>query len=140
MNHIPFGYRMEKGCITVDEEKKGQLLLLFENYLSGMSLHAAAEAAGIGKVHAQVKRMLTNERYLGDETYPALVTREMMEEARAEIRRRAVKLGRTDRKKKKAADEAKTSFRLGKIDKRYEDPFEQAAYAYSLIEEVETDG
>ncbi len=85
--------------------------------------------------------MLQNKRYLGDGYYPAIIDPEIFAAAEAERAKRAKKLGRVrePRETKKAI--YPTAFRLREGTEEFDDPFEQAEYAYSLIEkEVEEDG
>lgn len=48
--------------------------------------------------------------------------------------RRAGALGRTRERTTPPPCEAETAFIIGKVTHRYDDPFKQAAYIYSLIE------
>ncbi len=85
-------------------------------------------------------RILRNEKYLGDDYYPAIIDRtfDKAEEVRMS---HAKALGRVRELETKTEAEFPTRFTMPAVKQVYEDPFEQAAYAYSLIEsEVETDG
>ena len=134
MQHTPYGYEIIGGKAVIDEEKAGQIRKICENYLSGMSFIAAAEDVGLIMSHCGVKRMIQNERYLGDEFYPAILTKEVTENVEKERLRREKMLGRNDRPGK-ALPEAKvcTCFRVLKITQKYKDPIRQAEYAYSQI-------
>ena len=94
MTHIPHGYRIEGGKAVIDEMAAGQVKELFEGYNSGLALTVAAEQAGLILYHASAKRMLQNERYVGDDYYPAIVDSDIFNKANNEIRRRALALGR----------------------------------------------
>ena len=78
--------------------------------------------------------MIQNERYLGDEFYPAILTRETANRIEKERLRREKMLGRNGRGKK-TLPEAKvyTGFTSLKIAQKYKDPIRQAEYAYSQI-------
>ncbi len=134
MNHIPYGYRIENGKAFVDEKTAGQVRTLFEAYLSGNSLATAAKKAGITTSHAGIGRMLQNKRYLGDAYYPAIVDPDMLTAAEAERIRRAEKLGRIWEPKEEKEVVHPTAFHMSEETQRFDDPFEQAEYAYSLIE------
>ena len=58
MPHNPYGYRITGGKAEVDEEQAAKVRALFENYISGMGLKAAAEKAGLSICHASAGRML----------------------------------------------------------------------------------
>lgn len=134
MQHTPYGYEIIGGKAVIDEEKAGQIRKICENYLGGMSFTAAAQAAGLTMSHCGVKRMIQNERYLGDDFYPAILTKETARQIEAERLRREKMLGR-DERPGKALPEAKvfTGFTALKITKKYKDPIRQAEYAYSRI-------
>ena len=134
MGHTPFGYRIKNGKAVIDEPAAEKIRQLYQNYLSGMSMVAAAKAAGIDTYHGTVKRMMGNRHYMGDDFYPAIIDVNTFTEAMLERQRRAKKLGRTDRIKPPVKKTAPTTFKLGKIKEFYDDPAKQAEYLYSLIE------
>lgn len=141
MSHIPYGYRIEDGKAVIDEQAAEQVRMLFKLYLSGDSMHTAAGKAGIKSFHAGIGRMLTNARYLGDGFYPAIIDADTFAAAEAERARRAEKLGRIQKPKEAEKAIFPTSFRMREGMEKFDDPFEQAEYTYSLIEtEVKTDG
>jgi len=107
---------------------------LFSGYLSGLALVPAAEAAGLTLFHGGAKRMLQNEHYLGDDFYPAIIDSETFSKVAEERNRRARALGRIRERTIPPPSKAETAFIIGKVTHRYDDPFKQAAYIYSLIE------
>ena len=133
--HTPFGYRIEKGIAVICEEEAEQIRKVYQGYLSGLSLTGAAAEAGMTMTHSSVKRIMQNPHYLGDEFYPALIDREAYDAFEAERQRREEALGR-DRKTKKQVEArpAPTVFRMGQPELTCDDPYQQAAYIYSLIE------
>lgn len=134
MGHTPFGYRIANGKAVIDELAAEQIKVLFQAYLSGNSLAAAAQKAGILTSHAVVGKMLRNTRYLGDDYYPAIVDTIIFRAVEAERIRRAEKLGRVFEPKTKNEVIYPTAFRIKEGAERFDDPFQQAEYAYSLIE------
>lgn len=134
MQHTPYGYEIVSGKAVVNEEQAAQIRKICENYLSGRSFIAAAANVGLTMSHCQVKRMIQNERYLGDSFYPAILTEETARQIEQERIRREKALGR-DRRRKKKVEQAKvyTDFSIPRVPKKYEDPIRQAEYAYSLI-------
>lgn len=141
MSHIPYGYRVENGRAVIDEDAAGRVRTLFQAYLSGDSMNTAAGKAGIKSFHAGIGRMLTNARYLGDGFYPAVIDEETFAAAEAERARRVKKLNRIQKPKEPEKAVFPTSFRMREGTEKFDDPFEQAKYAYSLIEtEMEKDG
>jgi hypothetical protein len=136
VSHTPYGYRIENGRAEIDETQAEQVRKLFDAYLSGMALIPAAKSAGLELTHSSVKHILLNRRYLGDEFYPQIISEEVFKKIPEELEKRAGRLGRTGGPKKYDAPEVPTVFRLGSTERKYEDPFEQAAFIYSQIEEV----
>lgn len=134
MTHIPHGYRIEGGKAVIHETEAGQVRELFDGYNSGLALTVAAERAGLKLYHASAKRMLQNERYVGDEYYPAIVDSDAFNKANNEIRRRALALGRIKEYKEPLPLTAQTKFKMGRQTKFFDDPFAQAEYMYGLIE------
>ena len=138
MGHTPFGYRIKNGKAVIDEPAAEKIRQLYQNYLRGMSMVAAAKAAGIDTYHGTVKRMMGNRHYMGDDFYPAIIDVNTFTEAMLERQHRAKKLGRTDRIKPPVKKTAPNTFKLGKIKEFYDDPAKQAEYLYSLIESEAT--
>lgn len=137
MRHIPFGYRIENGKALIDEEAAEQIKVLFQSYLSGDSLETAAKKAGIKAFHSGVGRILRNKRYLGDEYYPAIIDPDTFNAAEAERFLRAEQLGRIYEPKEEKEVVYPTDFCIQKGTEKFDDPFAQAEYAYSLIEIME---
>ena len=81
MPHNPYGYCIVDGKAEIDEEQAMKVRDLFENYISGMGLKAAAEKAGLPIYHGSAGRMLRNIHYLGDEYYPAIIDKETFDKA-----------------------------------------------------------
>jgi hypothetical protein len=134
MNHTPYGYRIENGKAVIDEFAATQIKELFLAYLAGDSLTAAAQKAGIRTSHSVIRRMLQNTRYQGDDYYPAIIDPVIFEAVQAECIRRAEKLGRVHKPKIESEIIYPTTFCITEGTKQFDDPFEQAEYAYSLIE------
>ncbi|MBS5655891.1 MAG: recombinase family protein, partial [Firmicutes bacterium] len=83
---IPFGYQVQNGRINCQPEEAKFVRSIFSHYLLGSSYSQIAdEMARQGVRYHQhnaqwnkhmVKRILENERYLGMDGYPQLVTDE----------------------------------------------------------------
>ncbi len=134
MSHTPFGYRIVNGEAVIDEIAAEQIKTIFLAYLSGDSLATSAQKAGILISHAVIGKMLRNVRYLGDDYYPAIIEPHIFESVEAERIKRAEKLGRVNELKVKDEVVYSSTFRAKEGTERFEDPFQQAEYAYSLIE------
>lgn len=134
MGYTPYGYRIENGKAIVDDEKADQIKLLFEAYLSGDSLAAAAKKAGIKAFHAGIGNILKNKKYVGYDFYPAIIDKGSFEATEIERLNRAEKLGRIWEKKELIGSPTPTFFSIADGNEQFDDPFKQAEYAYSLIE------
>ena len=134
MGHTPFGYRIENGKAVIDKIAAEQIRTLFHSFLSGDSLTTAAKKAGIKAFHAGIGRMLRNANYLGNEYYPAIIDPGTFAAAEAERSERAENLGRIREAKEEITDVFPTAFHINEGTQQFEDPFQQAEYAYSLIE------
>ena len=134
MVQTPYGYRIVGGKAVIDEEQATNIRRMCEDYLAGKSLVKAAVTVGLNLSHTQVKRLIQNPRYLGDEFYPAILSKEMAQKIETERARREKALGRDGRKKRAApAGTIFTKFSAPKIAVKYKDPVRQAEYAYSMI-------
>jgi hypothetical protein len=133
MSHIPFGYTIQNGRAVINEEEAVKIEKIFEAYLSGLSLTEAAQKAGIKRYHTSVARMLSDKRYVEDKFYPPIISRDTFEEVQLERRRRAEALGRIYDHKGNEEKYLNFRFYASMPDKLYDDPFQQAEYAYSLI-------
>ena len=133
LSHIPFGYSIQNGRAVVNEKEALKIKELFEAYLSGLSLTEAAKKAGIKRYHTSIARMLKDKRYVEDKFYPPIINRDIFEEAQLERRRRAEALGRIYEHKGNEKKCLNFKFHASMPDNLYDDPFQQAEYAYSLI-------
>jgi hypothetical protein len=85
--------------------------------------------------------MLRNACYLGNEYYPAIIAQDTFAAAEAERIKRAAKLGRIRKPREEVEINFPIGFYINEAIQQFDDPFQQAEYAYSLIEmEVQKDG
>lgn len=125
----PLGYKVEDGKIVVDEPGAEKIRRLFDAYLKGHSMRAVGEIAGIKKFHSSIAGMLNNRLYVGDEIYPAIIDEEIFQRVHEEKAKRR----KHRRKKASGPKPGMVRFSLKKPKQKFEDPFKQAEYAYSLI-------
>ena len=85
MGHTPYGYRIENGIAVIDEKAAEKLRKLYENYLTGMALKAAAAEAGINTYHGTAKRLLMTRHYIGDDFYPAIIDATVFQNVQEEL-------------------------------------------------------
>ncbi len=128
-----YGYKIIDGKAVVDEQEAEVIINIFNGYISGMSLRDAAINAGKPMVHSMVKRIIRNFCYIGDDFYPAILSRQTFSKANAELIRRAEKHGS---KKRLQPPPIHTEFFLSEPIEHYDDPIKQAEYIYSLIEVI----
>ena len=134
MAHTPYGYKTADGKAVIEENQAAAVRELFEGYIFGLALKAAAEKAGLKISHCGAGRMLRNKHYLGYGYYPKIIDKELFDKAEKIRMLRAKALGRIRESENKPKPAAATSFSLETVPIRFTDPFAQAEYAYSLIE------
>ena len=88
---IPFGYCMKNGEITTEPKEVYAVVAIFDEYLKGRSLSEIAKLMQSEKIRYNavsdkwnknmVKRIIENERYLGTEKYPQLITDDIFKRA-----------------------------------------------------------
>ena len=138
MGHMPYGYRVENGTTVICEKEAGQIRDIYAGYLSGLGYVEAARNAGLSMTHTSVRRMLQNRHYLGDDFYPAIIDRGTFDAAEEERLRRCAVLGRDNLPRKAERQwHIPVCFKMGRCEKELDDPYERAAYIYSLIESEE---
>ena len=80
---IPFGYMMQNGIITTNPAEVLAVLTIFSEYMAGKSLLSIAINMKVpyseNKIWNKnmVKRVLENEKYLGTDVYPQLISEEV---------------------------------------------------------------
>lgn len=79
--------------------------------------------------------MLRNKRFLGDGYYPPIIDAVTFDKAEEIRTARAAALGRTKKLKNPPRPKAAASFVMPKVECKFTDPFKQAEYVYSKIEE-----
>ena len=134
MPHNPYGYRIVDGKAEIDEEQAMKVRDLFENYISGMGLKAAAEKAGLPIYHGSAGRMLRNTHYLGDEYYPAIIDKETFDKAEERRQETAKYLNKYKELKPQKKTPVPTNFSMAEATERFVTPYRQAEYLYGLIE------
>ena len=76
---IPFGYHMVNGEITTKPDEVLAVLTIFSDYIAGLSLNQIAAKQevpyyeGVKWNKNNVKRILENRKYLGEDGYPKLI-------------------------------------------------------------------
>ena len=89
---IPFGYCMKNGEITTVPNESFAVGKIFDSYVSGKSLLEIAKNMQSGNIpydpddnrpwnKNMVKRILENEKYLGNESYPQIVSERIFHSA-----------------------------------------------------------
>lgn len=88
---IPFGYCMKNGEIMVDYTESKAVIEIFEEYLNGSSLMQIARLMESEKIRYtadsehwnknMVKRIIENEKYLGNDKYPQIISKTFFNQA-----------------------------------------------------------
>ena len=136
MSRLCYGYTIRDGRLEVQETEAENIRKIFKNYLAGNTLIKSADLAGLKKNSSSVKRILTNEKYLGNEIYPKIIDRESFEKAGQMLKERAVAMGRVWEKEEKII-KVPCKFRYREEGVPPLDPFERASHQYNLIEVID---
>ena len=126
-----YGYKIINGKAIIDEQEAGIIIRIFNGYISGLSMKAAAENAGVPMAHSTVKKLLSRTAYIGDGYYPAIISRETFAKANG---RRLHRANMHHHEKRYTAPPIHKAFDLAGAETHYNDPAQQAEYIYSLIE------
>lgn len=87
---ILFGYRIRNGNIVVDPKAADTVIRIYTMYATGDSLADIAKTVSAGNVAYSseatwnkmcVKRILENEKYIGDDIYPQIVSGALFKQA-----------------------------------------------------------
>lgn len=132
MNRKYYGYRIVNGEAHINADEAKALQVLYEAYIETGSLSQSGKRAGITITHSCLSRLLENRIFLGTDYYPQIIDEETFSKVQ-ELRRDAIKKRR--RKKPEPKEAVMTWFEIDPVDKKYDDPYRQAEYAYGLIEE-----
>ena len=99
---IPFGYCMKNGEITTEPKEVYAVVTIFDEYLKGRSLSEIAKLMQSEKIcynavsdkwnKNMVKRIIENNKYLGNETYPQIIDEETFRLANEKRVRKATTL------------------------------------------------
>ena len=116
-----YGYKIINGKAVIDEQEAGIIISIFNGYISGLSMKAAAANAGVPM----------QDTYIGTDYYPAIISRETFAKANGRRLHRANLHGC---EKRYTAPPIHKAFELAAAETHFDDPEEQAEYIYSLIE------
>lgn len=91
--NIPFGYRFEDGKIVINPDEQNTLQRICSEYLDGLSLLQIANGLESDKVEfapgiitwnkARIMRIVDDDRYLGNATYPQVIDKETVNRLRS---------------------------------------------------------
>lgn len=84
---IPYGYKVVDGHTQINETEQNTVSLIFERYITGISLKAIAELLTKTKTEYapnhydwnknRVKRIIENKNYIGNITYPQIINEDV---------------------------------------------------------------
>ena len=134
MTHTPYGYKIINAQVVVDDPIAEKVRQLYAEYLESGSMRAAAKKVGIDKTHSVIGRLLKNKVYVGTDYYPKIVDGEIFKKVQQLRGNNARSQNRI--KEFEAPPELELKdYKLDKVEEKYTDPYQQAEYAYSMIEE-----
>ena len=136
MSRLCYGYTIRDGKLEGQEKEAENIRKIFKNYLAGNALIKSADLVGLKKNSSSVKRMLTNEKYLGNDIYPKIIDRESFEKVGQMLKERAVAMGRVWEKEEEII-KVPCKFRYKSEEVLPIDPLERASHQYNLIEVID---
>ncbi len=86
----PFGYRMEMGCVVIHPQEAEIVQYVFQQYIAGASFSALVNALSAQDISYDqdkswnknmVARILADQRYTGENEYPAIISQADMDTA-----------------------------------------------------------
>ena len=104
----PFGYGMEKGKVVIHTGESTWVKHLYREYNAGFPMRELAEyMQGTGVPYEEGKkwninmiaRILSDERYIGADSYPAIITEDMFKTASEKREKKAPTVQRTEAQK-----------------------------------------
>ena len=111
---LPYGYQFADGVLAVQPQERDTVVKIFQDYLGGESLLGIANSLNADSVEylpgvtgwnkARLKRIIEDERYLGRESYPAILDRGTFD---------ALQKVKTERNLQKNCDHGTDIFQLG---------------------------
>lgn len=91
---FPYGYEMQNGLIVICLKEADTVKQIFSQYLNGKNLKNIAERLTENQIEflpgeygwnkSRIKRMIEDERYIGDNTYPAIIDKDISQKANFE--------------------------------------------------------
>lgn len=87
---LPFGYRMEMGCIVIHPQEAETVQYIFQQYIAGVSFSTLTTALGAREIpynqgkfwnKNMVARILADQRYTGENEYPGIISQADLEAA-----------------------------------------------------------
>lgn len=91
---FPYGYEMQNGLIVICLKEADTVKQIFSQYLNGKNLKNIAERLTENRIEflpgeygwnkSRIKRMIEDERYIGDDTYPAIIDKDIFQKANFE--------------------------------------------------------
>ena len=126
-----YGYKIINGKAVIDKQEASVIVNIFNGYISGLSMKASAENAGVFMQHSAVKRILMQDIYIGTDYYPAIISWETFAKANG---RRIHRASQHSCEKRYTAPPIHEAFDLAEAETHFNDPVQQAEYIYRLIE------
>lgn len=103
-------------------------------------LRGQNDKVGIEKTQSVVGRLIKNDIYLGTEFYPRIIDDETFYKANEIRSNNAKNQNRIRELTPGSPTPTDFNFKIGNVEIKYEDPYQQAEYAYGLIKEILNEG
>lgn len=138
MTYTPYGYKIINAQAVVDDPIAEKVRQLYAEYLESGSMRAAAKKVGIEKTHSVIGRLLKNKVYVGTDYYPQIVDGEIFKKVQ-ELRGSNARSQNRIKEFEAPPELELKDYKLDKVEEKYTDPYQQAEYVYSKIEEYDNE-
>lgn len=138
-NKIPYGYEVKKGKICINEKHANEIRDMFNTYIKCNSYVETSKILGCKDKPIRIRHILLNPVYAGKEYWPAIIDKDTFNEVQNLRIQKAIKVGKVYEPSKLKEVKVTSTFTIGRISVKYDDPYQQAEYAYSQIKEIENE-
>lgn len=135
-NRIPYGYEVKRGKICINKKESIEIRETFNTYIKCNSYVETCKILGSKNSPSRIRYILLKSIYIGNEKYPAIISRDTFDEVQNLILKKAIQVGKVYKPKPPKEIKVTSTFTIGTVPAKYDNPYQQAEFAYSQIEEI----
>lgn len=138
-NRIPYGYEVKRGKICINEKESSEVREIFNTYIKCNSYVEASKILGGKHSPSRIRYILQKPIYMGNDKYPSIISKDTFDEVQNLILKKAIQVGKVYKPKPPKDIKVTRTFTIGIVPVKYDDPYQQAEFAYSQIEEIKNE-